>query len=464
MRNRLFLSLTLALFLLASCAPQGAPLVPTPIPTSIAVQKPTYTVQRGEVIKVLEMHGRVSAVKQSDLFFSVEGVVEEILVSRGDMVKAGQVLAYLSERASYEADLADARLELIKTQKSLDSLVEEADLHSAEAYVAMLEAQSDLEEVRRMRAGLDSPRADELTIAKAETILALAEKNLKKAQRQWAEVEHLRITNPERFLALTNLSSALQERDRALANFNWYTGHSTEYQIMMMDGEVALAEAKYQEAVRIYERSKDGPDPFDISLAEATVARAQVNLDKAQAKLDSLMITAPFDGQIISLALYPGMQVKAYETILTLVDPEGLEITLLPTAAELAEINVGQVTIVRLTNRPGQELRGTVRYLPLPSSGRVSLQETDKSVRISLEDDNSMLTMGEAATVIIQLEKRENVLWISPAALRTFQGRDFVIVQDGDLQRRVDVRQGLKSHDRVEIFEGLIEGQVVLGP
>jgi multidrug efflux pump subunit AcrA (membrane-fusion protein) len=72
--------------------------------------------------------------------------------------------------------------------------------------------------------------------------------------------------------------------------------------------------------------------------------------------------------------------------------------------------------------------------------------------------------MGEVATVLLRLERHESVLWISPAALRTFQNRDFVIVQDGEVQRRVDIRLGLQSPDRVEILEGLSEGQVVLGP
>jgi multidrug efflux pump subunit AcrA (membrane-fusion protein) len=72
--------------------------------------------------------------------------------------------------------------------------------------------------------------------------------------------------------------------------------------------------------------------------------------------------------------------------------------------------------------------------------------------------------LGEIATVIIELEKREDVLWLPLAALRTFQGRDFVLIQDGEIQRRVDVQLGLKSQDRVEILDGLSEGQVVIGP
>jgi HlyD family secretion protein len=464
MKHKLILFLILVLFVLTACAPQGAPSAPTPIPTPIVAQKPTYTVQRGEVVRVLELRGRVSAVKQEDLFFGVNGVVDQVLVSRGDMVKAGQVLAHLTERESLEAALADSRLDLIKTQKALDALTEEADLHSAEALVAMLKAQTELEEAKNERARLDRPRASAITIAEAETHFALMEENLIEARKQWENVENRLVTDPERAMALMNLTNAQRARDQALANLNWYVGHSTEQQISAADAKVALAEAKYQEAVREYERLKDGPDPYDIAIAEATLARAQVNLNKAQADLDNLTITAPFDGQVLSMAMAPGMQVTAFKTVLTLVDPEGLEITLLPTSTELAEISVGQAALIRLPNRPGQEYSGIVRHLPLSSGSSSSGQGSDQSVRVSLEDSSTELTMGEVATVLIQLEERENTLWISPAALRTFQSRDFVIIQDGEVQRRVDIRLGLKSQDRVEILEGLSEGQVVLGP
>ena len=57
----------------------------------------------------------------------------------------------------------------------------------------------------------------------------------------------------------------------------------------------------------------------------------------------------------------------------------------------------------------------------------------------------SPVELGELATVIISLEQKENVLWLPPEAVRSFQGRDFVVIQDGDVQRRVVVRLGLET-------------------
>ncbi len=56
------------------------------------------------------------------------------------------------------------------------------------------------------------------------------------------------------------------------------------------------------------------------------------------------------------------------------------------------------------------------------------------------------------------------VLWLPPQAIRVFEGREFVVVRDGDMQRRVDLKTGLKTVECVEIIEGLSEGQVVIAP
>jgi len=53
---------------------------------------------------------------------------------------------------------------------------------------------------------------------------------------------------------------------------------------------------------------------------------------------------------------------------------------------------------------------------------------------------------------------------LPPVSIRSFQGREFVVIQEGDGQARADVRLGLESDERVEIIEGVQEGQVVIGP
>jgi len=131
----------------------------------------------------------------------------------------------------------------------------------------------------------------------------------------------------------------------------------------------------------------------------------------------------------------------------------------------LQEMSVGQAAMIQLRSRPEDDMSGSVRQLPYPyGGGTVEAGEDDTAARVAFDDPNVTLEMGELATVIITLEEKQDALWLPPAAIRTFQGRDFVVVQDDDgSQRRIDVRLGIESEERVEILEGLQIGQSIVG-
>src|SRR5690606_12750786 len=88
-----------AVLLIAACgAPSQAaqePPTPTPLPPDPALERPTYTVERGEISRVLELTGRVTPVDLVRLSFKRDGRVNVVNVARGDTVKAGDVLAEL---------------------------------------------------------------------------------------------------------------------------------------------------------------------------------------------------------------------------------------------------------------------------------------------------------------------------------------------------------------------------------
>jgi len=125
---------------------------------------------------------------------------------------------------------------------------------------------------------------------------------------------------------------------------------------------------------------------------------------------------------------------------------------------------------VTIASRPGEEIKGQIRRLPYPygGGGRISsdAEERDESSRVSLDVSatDAGLELGDLVRMTVVLERKDDVLWLPSQAIRIFEGRRFVVLQEGDAQRRVDVQIGVEGEDRVEIEEGLAEGQVVIGP
>ena len=173
------------------------------------------------------------------------------------------------------------------------------------------------------------------------------------------------------------------------------------------------------------------------------------------------------DGEVISLSLYPGRSVEPFRTAIVLADLSAIEVRADLPGDQLEGLSERQEAAVVLSAAPDRTWIGTVRRLPYPYGTGGSIESpagVDNSARISLEGDLSELRGGDLVRVTVVLEEKDNVLWLPPGAIRTFQGRDFVIVQDGGHQRRVDVELGIMNQDQVEILKGLEEGQVVVAP
>ena len=86
---------------------------------------------------------------------------------------------------------------------------------------------------------------------------------------------------------------------------------------------------------------------------------------------------------------------------------------------------------------------------------------------IEREVERIMNLWIEAGVTIVKikivLEHKDNVLWLPPDAIRAFEGRRFVVVREGERERRVTVKTGIETDDKVEILDGLKAGDVVVG-
>jgi multidrug resistance efflux pump len=228
------------------------------------------------------------------------------------------------------------------------------------------------------------------------------------------------------------------------------------------EGMDPLLTLQVQRAQQELDWLKEGVNPVLVN----EVNQAQLALERLQAQVADAQIVAPTGGEVLSLSVYAGRPAEAFKPVIVVADPSAIEVSADLSSSQLQEMIEGQEAVVTLRAYPGQTWHGTVRRLPYPygsGGGSEALAGADKSTRISLEGDLSDLQLGDLARVTIVLEEKDDVLWLPPAAIRTFQGRQFVIVQDVDRQRRADVTIGIESEDRVEILEGLEEGQIVVG-
>ncbi len=105
-----WLSRALLLFIIvtaSACSYQAEVDEPTPTPIPTAV-RPTYTVQRGDIIVQLNLGGRVVPAESTPARFAVDGTVGTVYVQEGDYVEKGQLLADLEVLKDLETQWAKA--------------------------------------------------------------------------------------------------------------------------------------------------------------------------------------------------------------------------------------------------------------------------------------------------------------------------------------------------------------------
>ena len=123
-----FTFVVVLLFMVTACQSDGegisigvAEPTVTPIPDQpIIIQKPTYEVERGTVVQIQELIGRVGPLNTTTISFGSEGRVSELYFYEGDMVKEGDLIAVYDHLEDLERDTTLREIALRRAEISVE--------------------------------------------------------------------------------------------------------------------------------------------------------------------------------------------------------------------------------------------------------------------------------------------------------------------------------------------------------
>jgi multidrug efflux pump subunit AcrA (membrane-fusion protein) len=353
-----------------------------------------------DFVPVISATGVVKPTHWVTLSFPSGGLVRELLVERGDQVEEGQALAQLSSIEQARAAVTAAQLEYINADQALDNLLDNAELFSAQAQLALANARDSLKDAEyKWTVRQEGNRASSNTIRGAEANLTLAEEDVDRAQSAY---DHAR-GDGSRALALSNLTAAKNHRDSIQRNINWYLGAPTEIEQAMLDAELAEAQAAVAVAEREYEKVKDGPNPEALDLAQARFDNAQASLNAAEQALADTELQAAFAGTISEVFIRNFEFVAPGQPIVLLADLSELVIeTTDLNEIDVAQIEVGYPASITFDALPGIVLEGTLTYIAPKSSQGTGVNYL---VEVQLEEDfPESVRWGMTAFVDIEVE------------------------------------------------------------
>jgi multidrug efflux pump subunit AcrA (membrane-fusion protein) len=444
--HRPWIIVALVILLATGCQTAQEQATPTPIPTPIVAEKATYTVQRGRVKDIQEFNARISPVNEEELFFQEGGYISAVNVERNEFVQAGDVIAELEQENALN-QLAQAKVNLEKAVLNLEKAQESNSRNLAES-----EASLEIKELRLEKMRLQRP---DIAVQIAEKRLEAAE-----AKRQAAQAAYDRVSwkpGAEATNAAQALQSATIDYEIAQANYQSALRSLETYQ-----KDLAVMEKEYELAKLQHSYLAEGVDPG----LEKAVEQAQLNVERLEGQVNKGRLISPIDGIVSSLAIAEGRTADAFRTAAIVANTDELELAAQLSDAEMQDLEVGMPVTVTLGLYPGQVFEGTITEMPYPYGQGGSTEKLDKAdqfTHIDLADKDVELRMGDVAKIMVLLAQSDGTLYLPPAAVRNFEGRYFVVAESEGRQRRIDVTVGIIGKNRIEILEGLEQGDVVVG-
>ena len=177
--------------------------------TALEESQRVIPVRMGVLTKEISVDGGIVFPNKETLAFASRGFVDEILVSEGEEVKAGQPLARLDAEsvAALRQAAAQAELDLLKAQDDL-AVAENPTLRLAESRQAVLDARAALQAAQRELDTLLNPPAHVLTQARSAVLDARGA-----LREAWRELDAL--LNPSEHM-IAQAKSVVVEAEAAL--------------------------------------------------------------------------------------------------------------------------------------------------------------------------------------------------------------------------------------------------------
>ena len=200
----------------------------------------------------------------------------------------------------------------------------------------------------------------------------------------------------------------------------------------------------------------------DRTVAAAKLRDAEAALALARARVAQTVIRAPIVGTVYDLAVRPGSYVNTGDIVANVGRLDRVRVRVYVDEPELGRVAIGQPVTITWDARPGQTWSGVVEKMPA-SIVTVGTRQVGE-VLCTIANPRRELVPGTNVNVEIRTAHAGNALLIPKEALRRDAGGTGVFTLEGDRLVWRSVKTGLSSVTRIQIIEGLQEGDPVALP
>src|ERR1041384_424728 len=301
----------------------------------------------------------------------------------------------------------------------------------------------------------------DLQAQRAEAVAAL---NQARAEERSLVTGTIPKTNAEDQKALNDarakVNNARALYDRRLALYEKGGISKKDLEATQLDLTTAEDELRLQQqTVALRARSLN---PNDRALAAARAAEAQQHLATLDAQLSYATIRSPMTGIVTDQYQYEGEFASAGGKLVTIADTSTVFVKVPFSDTVANQLQAGETVAVVPTDTSAEEMKGTITLLSRSSDAANRTVE----VWVTLANGTGRLRANGAAQVTVAANSKSDAI-IVPASAVTLEASNanegtVMIVDAQNVAHERKVTIGIRTNDKMEIIEGLQEGETVV--
>lgn len=260
------------------------------------------------------------------------------------------------------------------------------------------------------------------------------------------------------------------------------------YKAQLNAAEVSLkiADKQYQRTQTLKAKKaasdedlENAQDTFETAKSKVTelqssIKETEISLSTAETNLGYTKITAPLDGTIVSIPVKEGQTINAAmdtPAIVQIADLSQMEILIEISEGDISNIKPGVKVTYSILADLNDVHETTLKSIDpgltlLTNNEYTEVVESSEAIyyygRLVVPNDERKLRIGMTTQNVIYVENADNVLTIPVTALKTDGTQKYVDVLTAEGVKKRTVVTGVSDGLRVEIKEGVSEGDEVV--
>jgi multidrug resistance efflux pump len=339
----------------------------------------------------------VLPIQNADVRAEVEGIIEEIYVSEGDLVRKGDLVARLSDR-TFQAELRKTEAEIEEKKANLRMLkLGPRSEEIALARQALGTAKTRHEQARKRFKEADRFRAERL--ARAEASLSKAQERLKYAQMR---LDQYKMLLSPGFISRKEYEDV--EEQGAIREKELEEARITVNMVLADDlgefrKEQAVTEKELAEVEGKLRLLLAGSRLEEIEATEAEIARLEAQRRYLEDQLGLMRVVSPHAGVITTPHMKQklGQKVEKGDLIAEVHELSTVRAEIAILEQEVGDLQVGQAVVVKARSYPEISFIGTVAAIA-PAAAKPEEGRAGKVVRVTTEIDNASLLLKSQMT------------------------------------------------------------------